>query len=75
MTADPAGARRLRQLAHDLRGPLSVVISYSTLLTEGSLGPLTDEQRSALADVLRCGQEMAALVDALSEAAETLDAT
>lgn len=70
MSADTPG---LRRLVHDIRGPLSVIISYASLMADGSAGPLTPEQRQMAADMLESAREIAAAVEhlgALARAAE-----
>ena len=71
MTAEPTAAEResvtayLRRLAHDLRSPLSALLSYSALLREGALGPVNDAQRAALDDMVASARELAAIVGAI----------
>lgn len=36
-------------MSHELRTPLNVIIGYNELIREGDLGPITDDQRDALA--------------------------
>ena len=55
----------LRRLAHDLRSPLSALLSYSALLREGRLGPINDAQRAALDDMVASARELAAIVGAI----------
>lgn len=53
----------LARLAHDIRGPLSVILSYASLLDEGAAGPLTAEQREMVADMLTSAKEIATAID------------
>ena len=68
MTGKPNAAEResitayLRRLAHDLRSPLSALLSYSALLRDGALGPVNDAQRAALDDMVLSARELAAVV-------------
>ena len=55
----------LRRLSHDLRSPLSALLSYSALLREGVLGPVNDAQRAALDDMAVSARELAAIVAAI----------
>ena len=61
-------AAYLRRLAHDLRSPLSALLSYSALLREGALGPVNDAQRAALDDMVLSARELAAVVAAIGPA-------
>lgn len=78
-TERESGTAYLRRLAHDLRSPLSALLSYSALLRAGALGPVNDAQRAALDDMVASAQELAKIVGAIgpeasartSEAART----
>jgi signal transduction histidine kinase len=59
-------ARLLSALSHQLRNPLTTVLGYLELVTDGSLGPLTVEQQRVLRIV-------AAGMTRLAEFAEDLD--
>lgn len=50
---DPGPGERLAVLAHELRTPLTSVEGWVELLLDGSLGPLTPEQRRAVATIGR----------------------
>ena len=71
MSGEPTATEResvaayLRRLAHDLRSPLSALLSYSALLREGALGPVNDAQRAALDDMVASARELAAIVGAI----------
>ncbi len=54
-------------MSHELRTPLNVIIGYNELLREGDLGPITDEQRDALA---RMREHSHSLLDLINQ---TLD--
>lgn len=77
MTGEPTATERdsvsayLRRLAHDLRSPLSALLSYSALLREGALGPVNDAQRAALDDMVASARELAAIVGAIGPEAFT----
>lgn len=45
---DAHTAELLGALSHQLRNPLTAVLGYLELLTDGSLGPLTEEQQRVL---------------------------
>ena len=64
-TEHESASAYLRRLAHDLRSPLSALLSYSALLREGVLGPVNDAQRAALDDMAVSARELAAIVAAI----------
>jgi len=72
VTGEPTATEResvtayLGRLAHDLRSPLSALLSYSALLREGALGPVNDAQRAALDDVVASARELAAIIGAIA---------
>ena len=67
-TAADAPARRYVAMAvHDLRNPLNVVAGYTALLEEGSLGPLSPEQREAIEAIGRQCYVLLTAVDQLIE--------
>ncbi len=52
-------------LNHDLRTPLTVIISYAHTLAQGKAGPLTDKQRELLETVVEQGFKMDAMLNEL----------
>lgn len=50
---------------HDLRSPLSAILSYAELLQEGEFDPLTDEQKKAITIIQQEGQRMLTLIQTL----------
>jgi signal transduction histidine kinase len=63
---DARTARLLSALSHQLRNPLTSVLGYLELLSDGSLGPLTEEQQRVL-------QVVAAGMTRLAEFADELE--
>lgn len=57
----------LRVLSHDLRTPLSTIVSYTELLDAAMLGPVTDRQRAALARMRDSGHYLIALLQNVLE--------
>ncbi len=49
-------------LNHDLRTPLTVMISYAHTVAQGKVGPLTDKQREMLELVVEQGFQMDAMI-------------
>ena len=63
-------ARRLKDeflanMSHELRTPLTAVLGYTYLIQEGLAGPLTDEQRTTLAQVTSASERLLTLIDDL----------
>ena len=60
--------RFLGMAAHDLRNPLGVVLTYSHLLSDGSLGPLNQAQQDMAKAIRQSAQFMTRLVNDLLDA-------
>jgi signal transduction histidine kinase len=63
-------ARRLKDeflanMSHELRTPLTAVLGYTYLIQEGLAGPLTEEQRTTLAQVTSSSERLLTLIDDL----------
>lgn len=52
----------LSTVSHELRTPLTSIIGYVSMLLEGVLGPMSDEQRESLEVVLRRGKNLQTLI-------------
>jgi signal transduction histidine kinase len=57
-------------LAHQFRTPLNIIIGFSELLLEEIPGKLNEEQRLDLTDILKSGQRLLGLVNAMLERTE-----
>jgi len=57
----------LRVLSHDLRTPLSTIVSYTELLDSAMLGPVSDRQRVALGRMRESGHYLIALLQNVLE--------
>ena len=62
---NPCDAEFLAQMSHELRTPLNVIIGFSELLLDGTLGPVNDQQEQSLQAVLSSGTHLLTLVDGL----------
>ena len=62
---DPDTAALLCALSHQLRTPLTSVLGYLELLTDGTLGPVTAEQERVLRTVSDGMARLAAFIDDL----------
>jgi signal transduction histidine kinase len=61
------GSVDVRRLSHDLRAPLNGILGFAKLLQNGKAGPLNDQQREFVADVLESGQALLKVVRLLEE--------
>ena len=53
----------LATMSHELRTPLNVVIGFSEFLYDQKAGPLNDEQREYLGDILASSQDLLRLIN------------
>ncbi|TLM80503.1 MAG: transporter substrate-binding domain-containing protein [Actinobacteria bacterium] len=63
--ANDAKSHFLARMSHELRTPLNSIIGFSSLLSQGMSGELSDEQRSQAEMIHRAGTHLLGLVDAL----------
>jgi len=61
--ASLAKSRFLASVSHELRTPLNGIIGFSQLLHDEAVGPVTDDQKDCLADVLSCSQHLLTLIN------------
>ncbi|HUB06919.1 MAG TPA: HAMP domain-containing sensor histidine kinase [Myxococcales bacterium] len=61
--------RALPALSHELRTPLTAVIGYADMLLEGLLGPVSAEQREAVATILERSEALLGTLNALLDLA------
>ncbi|HEU5429088.1 MAG TPA: histidine kinase dimerization/phospho-acceptor domain-containing protein [Actinocrinis sp.] len=64
---DQVRAQVLRRVAHALRTPMTSVLGFVEMLAEGAVGPLTEDQRRALAAVDRNVHRLMTLIDAFDQ--------
>ena len=53
----------LASMSHEFRTPLNAVIGFSELMVTGLGGPLTDQQKEYVTDILTSGQHLLSLVN------------
>ncbi len=58
-------ANFVSNISHELRTPLTHLLGYIELMTDGALGPLTEEQRQALNVMQQAGQRLQRLIEDL----------
>src|SRR5215204_6062729 len=59
----------MKMIVHDLKSPLTSVIGAMEMLVDGDFGPLTENQRKALADTEKRAQDLLGLIEDLLEVA------
>ena len=52
----------LANMSHELRTPLNAIIGFADLLLSQELGPVSDSQRDALADILTSGRHLVRVI-------------
>ena len=62
---DPGTAVLLSAFSHQLRTPLTSVLGYLELITDGTLGPMTADQQRVLRTVAEGMARLAALIEDL----------
>ncbi len=67
-TREAAEASRLKSqflasMSHELRTPLNIIIGFSELMLDGVPGPVTNEQKQCLDDILASGSHLLGLID------------
>jgi DNA-binding response OmpR family regulator/two-component sensor histidine kinase len=61
--ANRAKSQFLAGMSHELRTPLNAIIGFSDLLDQGIYGPISEEQREAVLDILGSGRHLLCLVN------------
>ena len=61
--ATVAKSRFLAGVSHELRTPLNGIIGFSELLFDGRLGPLGEEQREVIGDILTSSRHLLQLIN------------
>ncbi|HET8564347.1 MAG TPA: HAMP domain-containing sensor histidine kinase [Candidatus Binatia bacterium] len=55
-------------MSHELRTPLSLIIGHAGMMQDGLLGQVTEEQRNSLDQIVRCSDELLAIVTSILQA-------
>lgn len=62
-TASRAKSDFLANVSHELRTPLNAVLGFSEIMRDGMVGPVTDEQKEYLTDIMESGQHLLDLIN------------
>lgn len=68
--AAEAQDRARATLSHELRSPLNAIQSYSSLLLDGVLDPLTERQRESISRIRMSGEHLLAVIENVLEMAQ-----
>ncbi|HCC68360.1 MAG TPA: hypothetical protein DEP99_00515, partial [Nitrospiraceae bacterium] len=60
--ANQAKSEFLANMSHELRTPLNSIIGFSEIMKDGMTGPLTDDQKEYLNDILESGRHLLNLI-------------
>ena len=58
MEASYVKSEFLANVSHELRTPLSSIIGFAELMYQGMTGPVTEDQKEYLGDILDCGRHL-----------------
>jgi PAS domain S-box-containing protein len=61
--ATEAKSRFLAGMSHELRTPLNSIIGFSELMYDGKVGPISDDHRDFLADILTSARHLLQLIN------------
>lgn len=53
----------LANMSHELRTPLNAVMGFSEIMRDGLVGPVNDEQKEYLTDILESGEHLLSLIN------------
>lgn len=68
--ATQAKTEFVAEMSHEFRGALNVIIGFTELMLDEVPGPVNQQQRSSLEDILDSGHRLLALVNAYLEHSE-----
>jgi signal transduction histidine kinase len=55
-------------MSRELRTPLSLIIGYAGMMQDGLMGQVTEEQRNSLDQIVRCSDELLAIITSILQA-------
>ena len=65
----------MKMIVHDLKTPLTLVLATLEMLADGDFGPVTDRQKSAVADAETKSEDLLALIEDILEVAKIEEAS
>jgi signal transduction histidine kinase len=60
----------LAEMTHELRSPLNTILGFAELMYEGSVGPVADDHKEYLGDILASGRHLLRMIDDLLDLAK-----
>lgn len=60
----------LAEMTHELRSPLNTILGFAELMHEGTVGPVADDHKEYLADILSSGRQLLRMIDDLLDVAK-----
>jgi signal transduction histidine kinase len=63
-------AEFLAEMTHELRSPLNTILGFAELMHDGSVGPVADDHKEYLGDILTSGRHLLRLIDDLLDLAK-----
>jgi PAS domain S-box-containing protein len=61
--ANAAKAKFLSMMSHDLRAPLTAISGYASFVSSGGCGPVTDDQRDAMEQIMGAGRDLLRMIN------------
>ena len=56
-------AEFLAEMTHELRSPLNTILGFAELMHDGTVGPISDEHKEYLGDILTSGRHLLRMID------------
>jgi signal transduction histidine kinase len=63
-------AEFLAEMTHELRSPLNTILGFAELMHDGSVGPVADDHKEYLGDILASGRHLLRMIDDLLDLAK-----
>jgi signal transduction histidine kinase len=63
-------AEFLAEMTHELRSPLNAILGFAELMHDGSVGPVADDHKEYLGDILTSGRHLLRMIDDLLDLAK-----
>jgi len=63
-------AEFLAEMTHELRSPLNTILGFAELMHDGSVGPVAEDHKEYLGDILTSGRHLLRLIDDLLDLAK-----